>query len=129
MSSLLTYFALLGPRTPAITVVPVGGATNQPGINDLYDTEVSLDVEIAGGAAPGASLAVYFAPLSEAGFIEGFATAIHDKVNRPSVLSVSWALAECEFFGSPLFVAELNELFKEAAVSYTHLTLPTNREV
>src|SRR4029079_14867737 len=81
LSSVLTYFALLGAKMPSIAVVPVGGATNQPGVNNLDDTEVALDIEIAGGAAPGAALAVYFAPLTEMGFIEAFATAIHDKVN------------------------------------------------
>ena len=115
-SSVMTYFALLGPQAPAIKVVSVGGAANQPGVNDLFDTEVALDIEIAGGAAPGATVVVYFAPVTEAGFIEAFATAIHDKVNRPSVLSLSWALAEQEFLTSPVFVTQLNELFKEAAL-------------
>jgi kumamolisin len=49
---------------------------------------------VAGGAAPGARLAVYFAPNTDAGFVDAITKAVHDSTNRPSVLSISWGSAE-----------------------------------
>jgi kumamolisin len=40
--------------------------------------------------APQASIAVYFAPNTDAGFLDAVTTAIHDTVNKPSVISISW---------------------------------------
>jgi kumamolisin len=53
-----------------------------------------LDIEVAGAIAPGASIAVYFAPNTDAGFLDAITTAIHDTVNKPSVISISWGSAE-----------------------------------
>jgi len=74
---------------PAITVVGVDGATNNPGAS--ADLEVVLDIDVAGSVAPGAKIVVYFAPNTLQGWIDAILTAIHDAVNRPSVLSISWA--------------------------------------
>jgi kumamolisin len=49
-----------------------------------------LDIEVAGSIAPGANLAVYFAPNTDAGFLQAVTTAIHDSVRKPSVVSISW---------------------------------------
>jgi len=54
------------------------------------DGEVMLDIEVAGAIAPGAKIAVYFAPNTDAGFLDAITTAIHDTRNRPSVISISW---------------------------------------
>ena len=40
--------------------------------------------------APGAAIAVYFAPNTDQGFMDAVSTAIHDTTNKPSVLSISW---------------------------------------
>jgi kumamolisin len=77
------------------------------------DTEVHLDIETAGALASGARIAVYFAPVTELGFVEAFSTAIHDAVNKPSVISVSWALAESSW--SPATMKALDRYFREAA--------------
>jgi kumamolisin len=64
---------------------------NQPtGDPNGPDGEVMLDIEVVGAVAPQASIAVYFAPNTDAGFLDAITTAIHDAVNKPSVISISW---------------------------------------
>jgi hypothetical protein len=58
------------------------------------DGEVNLDIQVAGGVAPGARLAVYFAPLNEMGFADAISKAAADRINNPSVISISWGLPE-----------------------------------
>jgi len=53
-----------------------------------------LDIEVSGTLAPGATIAVYFAPNTDRGFIDAILAAIHDKTRRPSVVSISWGSAE-----------------------------------
>src|SRR5262249_62122270 len=54
------------------------------------DGEVMLDIEVVGAIAPGANIAVYFAPNTDAGFLDAITTAIHDTTNKPSIISISW---------------------------------------
>lgn len=85
------YFASLGMAPPPLVAVGVDGAVNQPtGDPNGPDGEVELDIEVAGAVAPGAKLAVYFAPNTDAGFLNAIATAIHDTTNKPTVISISW---------------------------------------
>jgi kumamolisin len=49
-----------------------------------------LDIEVAGAVAPGASIVVYFAPNTDAGFRDAVSQAVHDAKNKPSVISISW---------------------------------------
>ena len=49
-----------------------------------------LDIEVVGAVAPGAKIAVYFAPNTDQGFIDAITTAVHDTTNRPSIISISW---------------------------------------
>ena len=58
------------------------------------DGEVQLDIEVVGSVAPGAKIAVYFAPNTSQGFQDALTTAIHDATNKPSVISISWGSAE-----------------------------------
>jgi kumamolisin len=55
---------------------------------------VALDIEVAGAIAPGARIAVYFAPNTDQGFVDAITTAVHDPVNQPSVISISWGAPE-----------------------------------
>jgi kumamolisin len=91
-SDLDMYFASLQLATPNVVAVSVDGAVNSPG--DPADGEVEMDIEVAGSIAPGATIAVYFAPNSEQGFIDAINTAIFDTVNHPTVLSISWGAPE-----------------------------------
>jgi kumamolisin len=90
-SDLDNYFGDLGVRAPTVTAVSVDGATNSPvGDPGSADAEVLLDIEVAGAIAPGARIAVYFAPNSDQGFVDAVTTAVHDEANAPSVISISW---------------------------------------
>ena len=89
-SDLAAYFKTLGLATPAITAVLVDGGKNAPSKASSADGEVMLDIEVAASVAPGAKVAVYFAPNTDQGFIDAITTAVHDTKNKPSVISISW---------------------------------------
>ncbi|MFL6354213.1 MAG: protease pro-enzyme activation domain-containing protein [Bryobacteraceae bacterium] len=91
-TDLQTYFSSLGVTEPNITAVSVDGGTNSPGSD--ADAEVMLDIEVAGSIAPGANIAVYFAPNTDQGFIDAITDAVHDTARKPSVISISWGAAE-----------------------------------
>ena len=85
------YFSSLGVTAPHLVSVSVDhGKNHATGDADGPDGEVMLDVEVAGAVAPGASLVVYFAPNTDAGFLDAVTTAIHDEVRKPSIISISW---------------------------------------
>lgn len=44
--------------------------------------------------APAAQIVVYFAPNTDAGFLDAITTAIHDSQHQPSVISISWGSPE-----------------------------------
>ena len=93
-ADLQAYFASLGLAVPSVVAVSVDGALNSPSAPDGPDGEVLLDVEVVGSIAPGARVAVYFAPNTDQGFLDAVTTAVHDQVQRPSVVSISWGGAE-----------------------------------
>ena len=55
-------FAAMGLTVSKIVAVAVDGGANSPAGGAGADGEVALDIQVAGGVAPGAKLAVYFAP-------------------------------------------------------------------
>ena len=89
-SDLATYFKGLGIAAPTVVAVSVDGGANVPGPDPDSDGEVTLDIEVAGAVAPGATIAVYFAPNTTDGFIDAVNQAVHDTVHKPSVISISW---------------------------------------
>jgi kumamolisin len=94
---LKTYFRQLGLAEPAVVAVGVDRAGNRPGGPDGADGEVMLDIEVAGAVAPRAKIAAYFAPNTDKGFLDAVTHAVHDAANRPSVISISWGGAECDW--------------------------------
>jgi kumamolisin len=88
-SDLDSYFSSLGiSPTPSVSAVSVDGAQNQPtGDTNGPDAEVMLDIEVAGAVAPGAKIAVYFTPNTDAGFLDAINQAVADS---RSVISISW---------------------------------------
>jgi kumamolisin len=92
-AELRRYFSSLGLQMPKVTAVSVDGGRNRPGVDSEADHEVVGDIEVIGAAAPGAEILVYFAPLSDRGFIDALTTAIFDP-REPSVISISWGDAE-----------------------------------
>jgi kumamolisin len=93
-TDLSTYFKSLGQKTPTVVAVSVDGGKNSPTNANSADGEVMLDIEVAAAVAPGAKIAVYFAPNTDQGFVDAIAQAVHDTVNKPSVISISWGAAE-----------------------------------
>jgi kumamolisin len=91
-ADLNTYFSGLGIQvSPRVTAISVDQAKNHPtGDPNGPDGEVMLDIEVVGAIAPGAKVVVYFAPNTDAGFLDAITTAIHDTNNKPSVISISW---------------------------------------
>jgi len=90
MSDMKTYFKSIGVAVPQIVAVGVNGASNSPGDANGADGEVALDIEVAGAICSKAKIAVYFAPNTDAGFLNAIKAAVHDSVRTPSVVSISW---------------------------------------
>ncbi len=94
-SDLDAYFRAAGLKTPKVSAVGVNGGGNLPtGDPNGPDGEVLLDIEVVGASAPGAAIVVYFAPNTDAGFLNAVTQAAHDPVHRASVISISWGAAE-----------------------------------
>jgi kumamolisin len=91
-ADLSKYFSELGITEPKISAVSVDGGQNKPGGD--ADAEVMLDIEVSGSVANGANIVVYFAPNTDQGFHDAIATAAHDSVHKPSIISISWGSAE-----------------------------------
>jgi kumamolisin len=89
-TDLKTYFNEIGVPLPKVVAVSVSGGHNHPTNAQSADGEVMLDIEVAGAVAPGAQIAVYFAPNTDAGFLNAITTAIHDTQRSPSIISISW---------------------------------------
>jgi kumamolisin len=106
-----TYFKGLKLTQPKVTAIAVDGARNKPGSD--ADGEVVLDIEVAGGIAPKAKLAVYFAPNSDKGFLDAINAAVHDKINKPTVISISWGAAEKEWTSQAM--QAMDQAFQAAA--------------
>lgn len=114
-----TYFQNLGIKPPKVTTAsyPSGG-TNSPGTDALDpqnpDVEVLLDIEVAGAVAPGADIVVYFAPdATDQSFLGVLNAMVHDTVNRPSIISISWGGPEDD--GTDQFRNEFDRLLQSAA--------------
>ncbi len=113
-SDLQTYFQQLGILLPNVTSVSVDGGQNTPaGPPDSADGEVALDIEVAGAIAPGAQIAVYFAPNTDQGFLDAITQATHDSTNNPAVISISWGSAEVSWTSQAMQV--MDQAFQAAA--------------
>jgi kumamolisin len=110
------YFEKVGVTSPpTVVAVPVDGTTNTPA-GDLLkspDGEVVLDIEVAGAVAPGAKIAVYFAPNTDRGFADAILAAVADQTNKPTVISISWGSAEDGWTAQGR--AAMNQAFQAAA--------------
>ena len=92
-TDLANYFSQLGIPAPSVQAVSVDGASTAAGVQPNADTEVSLDVEVIGAVAPGASQVVYFAPNTDAGFHDALAGALQ-ATPTPVAISISWGQSE-----------------------------------
>lgn len=109
------YFSSLGISAgPKVTAISVDHGKNHPtGDPNGPDGEVMLDIEVVGAIAPQAHIAVYFAPNTDAGFLDAITTAIHDTTNKPSVISISWGGPESSW--TPQSLTAFDSAFQAAA--------------
>jgi len=82
--------------------------------NIEWTLETTMDVELVGTWANDAHLVVYFAHNDARGKYEALETAIHDRHNRPSVISCSWGAPESLLRKE--FVFASNRLFAAAVL-------------
>ncbi|QNE46779.1 peptidase S53 [Glaciihabitans sp. INWT7] len=93
-SELDAYFGSLGITGPRVTAVGVDGARNVAGADASgADGEVLLDIEVAGALSSGADIVVYFAPNTDAGFVDAVSEATHAAIT-PTAISISWGQNE-----------------------------------
>ncbi len=104
-------FKAMGLAVPRVIAVSVDGAKNTPGSD--ADGEVALDIQVSGGLAPGAEIAVYFTPNTDAGFSDAISQAVHDTANKPSVISISWGGPESTWSASS--VTTMNGVLQDAS--------------
>ena len=113
-SDLSTYFTGLGIEAPTVTSVGVGGAKNVPGQDpEGADGEVLLDIEVVGALAPKANIVVYFAPNTDAGFLNAISQAAH-ATPTPTSMSISWGQGENQWTAQGR--ASMDQAFIDAAV-------------
>jgi kumamolisin len=113
-ADLKAYFGGLGVGSPTVVAVSVDHAKNAPtGSATGPDGEVMLDIEVVGSLVPAARIAVYFAPNTDAGFLDAVTTAIHDAANSPSVISISWGGPESTYTQQAL--SAMDDAFQAAA--------------
>ncbi len=109
-----TYFSALKAGSPKVVAVSVDHAKNAPtGDSNGPDGEVMLDIEVIGAIAPAATMAVYFAPNTDAGFLDAITQAIHDTANKPSIISISWGGPESSW--TQQAISAMDAALQEAA--------------
>ena len=108
------YFQKLGITAPSVKSVLVDHGHNRPTTAQSADGEVMLDIEVAGAAAPGVGIVVYFAPNTDQGFQDALSTAIHDQLNKPSVVSISWGGPENSW--TPQSMQNFDQVAQEASL-------------
>jgi kumamolisin len=73
-----------------------------------------LDIQVAGAVAPAAKIVVYFAPdATDQSFLAVMNAIVHDAVNRPNIVSISWGGPEDE--GTDQFRNEFDRILQSAA--------------
>lgn len=93
-----SYFGGLQIPVPRVHSIGVDGGSNAPGEDTRVDTEVTLDIEVVGALAPGADIAVYFAPNTDRGFLDAISRATHAHP-APAAISISWGQSEDRWTG------------------------------
>ncbi len=123
-SDAFIYWNALGlPVDPnRLTVLNIDGGPGAPS-DASGSSETTLDVEQAGGIAPGANIIVYQAPNTDQGYLDAFAAAVQG--NQADSISTSWGMWEGLAGGTVMdpfsgqsvsFAQAMHELFVEAAL-------------
>ena len=89
-SDLAAYFAQMGISAPDVTTKLIDGGQNSPSTPNSADSEVQLNIEVAGTIAPKAKIVVYFTVNTDKGYIDAVKAAVEDAQNHPSVITTGW---------------------------------------
>lgn len=92
---------------------PGGGSSGQQLERIGWTIEATMDIQLASTLAPGARIAVYFAPPTAHGKLQAIRAALRER-KRPGVVSMSWGAHEDEFNGST--VAAIERMLRLAAL-------------
>ena len=99
---------------PSVVAVSVDRRLNLP---KSPMSEVIMDIEVLGAAAPGARQVVYFGPPSAKGLFDAVSAAVMDTERKPSVISISWGFPEDDLTSvTDQLLNEMSVLFKKAAL-------------
>ena len=120
-ADLKTYFHNLGLQNPNIKSVSVDHGKNRPTTPSSADGEVMLDIEVAAAVAQGANVVVYFTPNTDMGFQDAMSQAIHDQINKPSVISISWGGPESTWTQASM--ESMDQIAAEAAALGVTITV------
>jgi kumamolisin len=108
-----TAFAAMGLTPPEVLAITLDGGANKPTPDDGADGEVALDIQVAGGVAPAAKIAVYFTVNTDAGFVDAITAATADSTNNPKIISISWGGPESTW--TPQAQSAMNSALADAA--------------
>lgn len=100
------------PAPPTVVAISADGSPTDA--QDGFESEVMLDVEVAAGVCPKAKLALYFGAWSDAGWLAALDAALQDKVNDPSVISISWGASEDGDLWTQQAIQQVNESLSDA---------------
>ena len=132
------FFEQRGQKVPRVLFRPVAASTNRPcsdeAVQEWLDViegrkqqadadpllleaaqstvEVTMDLELAGALAPGATLVVYMAPSTEQGIYQALNAAVHDE-QPVDVIAMSWG--EPETYVSDAYVKAISDVLQDAA--------------
>ena len=99
--NMVSSFAAVGLAVPKLVDVSVNDGFNknftqdEPDVNN-YSVEVAVDIFVAGCVVPDATIVTYFngSTFFNKFWADPIDEALHDTVNNPSVISISWGIAE-----------------------------------
>ena len=114
------YFQNLGLQPPLIKCISVDHGKNRPTSYLGPDGQVMLNIEVAGTVAPGVWIALCVAPNTARGFQDALSEAVHDQLNKPSVISIGWGSAESNWTKQSM--QNFTEVCQEAALLGITLT-------
>src|ERR1022692_3623670 len=115
-TDLASYFSKLNVNAPNVVAVSVDGGSNNPTNANSADGEVMLDIEVAGGIAPNATIVVYFAANTDKAFLDAINEAAQSTTYKPAVISISWGSAEGTAGGwTTSSLNAFNDAFQSAA--------------
>jgi kumamolisin len=106
-----TYY---GVDTSNIQTLTLDNIQISEPVGDWFSLEVGLDLAIASQIAKNANIVFYFAPSTEQGWVDSLDAAVHDTVNRPGVLSISFGCREAKWTQNG--IDAVDELLAEAAI-------------